>query len=43
MPIVPTRGTKLWEETATTRTISMQSSEDMRDQPPPGEVGEAKL
>jgi len=43
MPIVPTRGTKLWQETATARTISIQSSEGMRDQPPPGEVGGAKL
>ena len=43
MPTVPTWGTKLWEETATARTISMQSSEGMRDQPPPGEVGGAKL
>ena len=39
MAIVPTRGTKLWEETATARTISMQSSEGIRDQPSPGEVG----
>ena len=44
MPIVPTWGTKLWEETATARTIGMPNDEGMRRQPPPGEVrGGAKL
>ena len=33
MPIVPTWGTKLWEETATARTIGMPNNEGMRDQP----------
>ena len=42
MPIVPTWGTKLWEETATARTIGMPNNEGMRDQPPLGEVGGAK-
>ena len=43
MPIVPTWGTKLWEETATARTIGLPNNESMRDQPPLWEVGGAKL
>ena len=43
MPIVPTWGTKLWEETATARTMGMPNNEGMRDQPPLGEVEGAKL
>ena len=43
MPIVPARGTKLWDGTATARTIDMPNNEGHRRQPPPGEVGGAKL
>ena len=42
MPIVPTRGTRLLEETATARTIRMQSSVGMWDQPPPGGGGKGE-
>ena len=41
--IIPSRGTKLWAETATTRTIGMPNNEGMRRQPPPEEMGGAKL
>ena len=43
MPIVPARGTKLWDETAIARTIGMPNNEGIRDQPPLGDVGGAKL
>ena len=43
IPIVPTLGNKLWEATATARTIGMPNNGGMRRQPPPGEVGRAKL
>ena len=39
MPIVPTWGTKLWEETATARKMGMPNNEGIRHQPPLGEVG----
>ena len=41
--IVPTQETKLWEETTTARTKGMPNNEGMRGQPPPREVGGAKL
>ena len=34
---------KLWEKTASARTIGMPNNEGMQRQPPPGEVGGAKL
>ena len=43
MPIVPTRETKLWEETATARTMGIPNNEGVRHQPPLGEVGGGKL
>ena len=36
-------GTKLWEATATARTIGMPNNKGWRRQPPPGEVGGAKF
>ena len=39
---VPTRETKLWEETTTARTKGMPNNEGMRGQPAPWEVGGAK-
>ena len=39
IPIVPTLGTKLLEETTTARTIGMLNNDSMRRQLPPGEVG----
>ena len=41
--IVPTRETKLWEETTTARIKGMPNNEGMRGQPAPWEVGGAKL
>ena len=41
--IVPTRETKLWEETTTARTKGMPNNEGMRGQPAPWEVGGAKF
>ena len=38
IPIVPTRGITLWEETATARTIGMSNNEGMQRQLPPGNV-----
>ena len=40
-PITPSRGTKLWEDTATDRAIGVPSIVEMLRQPPPREVGEA--
>lgn len=38
IPIVPTRGITLWEETTTARTIGMPNNEGMQRQLPPGNV-----
>ena len=43
IPIVPTRGSKLLDETTTVRTIDMLNNESTRRQLPPGEVGGAIL
>ena len=44
IPIVPRQETELiGEKTATARTIGMPNNEDIRRQPPPGEVRGAEL
>ena len=43
IPIVPTLGTRLLEETTAARTIGMLNNDSMRRQLPPGEVGGAIL
>ena len=42
-PITPSRRTKLWKDAATVRAIGVPNIVQKRCQPPPGEVGGAKL
>ena len=42
-PIIPSRGTKLWKNAATVRAIGVPNIVQKRCQPPPREVGGAKL